>query len=188
MFPVFLHWSGIIVFYREYIDFLTQLYVNGEKDVKLLLFFLLCIYMYMFVKPFSDNILGTISDSITGVYINRVFKRYLILVLLRKEITGKKLPLSIISNLPADIYKDVIRCTDLMYEVNVRGSSRDTLRHRFIYLFCGMSFILPVKVYKEVNIMVYMQEMYVMYPYIKWSRSPSIHFNKSHFISNSVPC
>lgn len=70
----------------------------------------------MFVKPFSDNILGTISDSITGVYISRVFKRYLILVLLRKEITGKKLPLSIISNLPADIYKDVIRCTDLMYE------------------------------------------------------------------------
>lgn len=39
------------------------------------------------------------------------------------------------------------------------------LRHRFVYVFCGMSFILPVKVYKEVNIMVYMQEMYVMYPY-----------------------
>lgn len=45
-----------------------------------------------------------------------------------------------------------------------------------------MSFILPVKVYKEVNIMVYMQEMYVMYPHIQWSQSPSIHFNKCHFI------
>lgn len=107
MFPVFLHWSGIIVFYREYIDFLTQLYVNGEKDVKLSY-----AYICLLNHSDSDNILGKISDSITGVYINQVFKRYLILVLLRKEITGKKLPLFIISNLLADIYKGVIRCTD----------------------------------------------------------------------------
>lgn len=66
-------------------------------------------------NSFSDKILGTISDSINGVYINRVFKRYLMLVLLRKEITEKKLPLSIISNLPADIYKGVIR----VYRFNV---------------------------------------------------------------------
>lgn len=40
------------------------------------------------------------------------------------------------------------------------------LRHRFIFLFCGKSFILPVKMDKEVNIIVYMQEIYVKYPYV----------------------
>lgn len=50
-----------------------------------------------------------------------------------------------------------------------------------------MSFILPVKVYKEVNIMVYMQEMYVMYPHIQWSQSPSIHFNKCPYTKYSIP-
>lgn len=83
------------------------MYVNGEKDVK---FFY--VYICLLNHFDSDNIFGMILDLIIGVYINWVFKWYLILVLFRKEIIGKKFFLFIISNLFVDIYKGVIRCID----------------------------------------------------------------------------